>query len=67
MIIETCKTCKYGRFDNEEHGNCFRYAPRPVVWGEIRDEDDPYANLTVWPQIDFEAWCGEWAAKEQTP
>lgn len=62
--MKTCKTCRYGSFDNELHGNCYRYAPRPVVWGAMRDEDDPLANLAVWPQIGEDDWCGEWEAKD---
>ena len=67
MADKLCETC--AAFDG---GECRRYAPKPFVFGQAREEpEDPEDSaghfLTTWPQTCKYDWCCEWLPKPPEP
>lgn len=60
QVDTACGGCRYFSGGSSYLGVCRRYAPRPVV----HLPDTGIACIEpVWPQVDFNDWCGEWKAK----
>lgn len=49
-LVPCCRSCRFSVMQDEHHGACHRYAPRP---GD--------GSPAQWPQITAPLWCGEWA------
>jgi hypothetical protein len=50
-LAPCCANCRFYEEQNDEHGTCNRYAPKPAqgeTWAE-------------WPWVLPHNWCGEWA------
>ena len=68
----------YARYhgpDAEGLGNsgfCRRFPPMPDfirrwhIWQKTEQSNEPMENLVfgIWPETDFDDWCGEWQARE---
>ncbi len=62
---EKCVKCKYfvGKSEDENTGECRRYAPRPSPRPKMQIEGkDIWADIQ-WPKVSLTAWCGEFAQK----
>lgn len=63
-----CATCRFWKPIDEEaegeerEGHCFRYAPRPLVVGEIISRSG--YQFVEWPRLFQGEWCGEWEGKD---
>lgn len=58
-LNQHCGNCRfYG-----EH-ECHRYAPRPKMFGEFNSPGTGEDEITVWPTLDEDDWCGEWEAEK---
>lgn len=74
--MNTCKTCRWWKLTverddyddnptevNGAFGNCRRYAPRPIIYDELANEDAP--NDVKWPLVSEFDFCGDYATREQ--
>ncbi len=59
---EGCDNCRFSlsRVNRQEGSSmvCRRFPPRAAVEGEI---------FAQWPGVVGHQWCGEWAARPETP
>lgn len=62
-----CGNCRFWMNNNERgHGDCRRYAPRPVVgrqaieWGNVPGGPEDVDQEPWWPRTHFETWCGDY-------
>jgi len=46
-----CANCRFFEWQDDEHGTCNRYAPKP----------GPNESWSLWPKVMSHDWCGEWA------
>jgi hypothetical protein len=54
---ERCFDCKFYQRMNADGGMCRRYAPRPILMGQM--EAGRAASSTLQPTVSANAWCGE--------
>ena len=50
-LTHCCANCRFYEGQNDEHGTCNRYAPKP----------GPNEAWALWPKVMPHDWCGEWA------
>ncbi len=60
---ESCERCRYyiNPSNREPLGECHRRAPAP--W--VIEKGTYRPQVAVWPQVDANAWCGEFQARER--
>jgi hypothetical protein len=58
-MTKICANCRYYEpwGDDDQSGQCNRYAPRPVV--QLRPAGSPSDIVAIWPSVDAEDRCGE--------
>lgn len=50
-LTPCCANCRFHEWQDDEHGTCNRYAPKP----------GPNEAWALWPKVMSRDWCGEWA------
>ena len=50
-LTPCCANCRFHEWQDDEHGACNRYAPKP----------GPSEAWALWPKVMSHDWCGEWA------
>lgn len=62
---EKCGNCKYfvGKSEDENAGECHRYAPRPSPRPKMQIEGKDLWAEVQWPKVSVNAWCGEFVQK----
>ena len=50
-LTPCCANCRFHEWQDDEHGTCNRYAPKP----------GPNEAWALWPKVMSHDWCGEWA------
>ncbi|SDQ99450.1 hypothetical protein SAMN05519103_00340 [Rhizobiales bacterium GAS113] len=59
MSNESCVTCRFfsQHVGDAEYGLCRRRAPQPV--GIIHDEPIAKKLFSLWPETEYDQWCGD--------
>jgi hypothetical protein len=65
-MFTICEHCAYYSATDDDLGNCHRNAPRPALVMVQAIKDHP-ENITAWPTVARNNWCGEWEPSAPLP